>query len=70
MKRVPIRSTAIRSAAYSAEKHVLEIEFITRLVYQYQHVPRAIFRALMKAKSKGRYFNEKIRDHYVYRPVA
>jgi len=70
MKRVPVRSTAIRSAAYDRDSSVLEIEFITRLVYQYQRVPRALFRALMAAKSKGRFFNEKIKDHFAGRLIS
>jgi hypothetical protein len=66
MKRVPVRSSVIRSAGYDCETATLEVEFRTGLVYQYRPVPRAKFNALMKAESKGRYFNANIRDHYPY----
>jgi len=33
-------------------------------VYQYLEVPAAIYQRLMKASSKGTYFNHEIRDDY------
>ena len=66
MKRVPIRSSVIRSAGFDSSTGTLEIEFVTRLIYQYQRVPRVRFKSLIEASSKGRYFNANIRDKYPY----
>jgi hypothetical protein len=69
MKRTPVQSSVLRSVGYSGASTTLEIEFMTGLIYRYLRVPRARFDALMKASSKGRYFNANIRDHYSYKIV-
>jgi KTSC domain len=66
MKREPVRSSVIRSVGYDPKATTLEIEFTTKLVYDYFRVPRAKFNALISADSKGRFFNAHVRDHYDY----
>jgi KTSC domain len=48
---------------------VLEIEYRGDGVYQYEDVEADTYNALMEAPSKGRYFAERIRDHYSWRRV-
>ena len=67
MKRFPVHSSVIRSVGYDSKTPELEVEFDSRQIYRYQRVPRAKFNALLKASSKGRYFNAHIRDLYPYR---
>jgi len=44
---------------------MLEIEFRDDdSVYQYYGVPQDVYQRLMMALSKGRFFNEEIRDRY------
>jgi hypothetical protein len=66
MKRIPVRSSVIRSAGYDPRTTTLQVEFRSKLVYNYRRVPRARFNALLKAESKGRYFNANIRDCYPF----
>ena len=54
----------MRSVGYDSAQQILEVEFTSGAVYQYLEVPSAIFDELMHAESKGRYFNQEIRDDY------
>ncbi len=64
MRRTVVDSTTMRSVGYDPAQEILEIEFTSGAVYQYLEVPTAVFDELMQAKSKGRHFNEEIRDDY------
>ncbi|RAI39159.1 hypothetical protein CH341_26425 [Rhodoplanes roseus] len=57
-------SSAIRSARYDPAARVLEITFVTGRVYAYLHVPETTYRDFLDAESKGRFFNERIRDAF------
>lgn len=57
------------SVGYEGKGRILEIEFVSGAVYQYLDVPAAVHKGLMRAESKGRYFNNEIRDVYNYQPV-
>ena len=69
MKRIPVRSSVIRSVGYDSKNSTLEVEFMTRLVYHYLQVPRTKFKALLEASSKGRYFNYNIKDRYPFEMI-
>ncbi|MEJ0058732.1 MAG: KTSC domain-containing protein [Terricaulis sp.] len=60
-------SSVIASYEYDAAKSVLTITFTTGRIYAYEDVPHAAYEAFRFARSKGRYFNEHIRD--LYRPT-
>lgn len=64
MKRQAVESTTIRSVGYNRANQVLELEFQSGAVYHYFDVPPSIHERLLKASSKGRYFNDEIRDDY------
>ena len=49
---------------------MLEIEFDSGAVYQYLEVPVRIYEQLLRAESKGRYFNSEIREIYPYVQVS
>ena len=66
MRRKPVDSTTMRSVGYEAQSRILEIEFDSGAVYQYLDVAARIYEELMGAESKGRYFNNEIRDGYSY----
>ena len=65
MKRVAVESSNLASVGYSAKLGVLEVEFKSGSIYQYQDVPEALARGLRRAKSKGRYLNQRIKGKYV-----
>ena len=66
MQRTPVASSLVASVGYVPEYKVLEIEFQDGRSYQYFGVPERIYKGVMAAESRGRYFNERIRDAYVY----
>ena len=70
MRRKSVDSTTMRSVGYEAKSRILEIEFDSGAVYQYLGVPTRIYDDLMRAESKGRYFNNEIRDGYPYVEVS
>ena len=53
MKRTLVDSSMMASVGYDAKQATLEIEFRTGDVYDYFDVPRAVFRALLVASSRG-----------------
>lgn len=64
MRRTPVESSTMLSIGYDSTEQVLEIEFTSGIVYQYLEVTATVFKELMDAESKGRYFNGEIRDDY------
>ncbi|MFE7844879.1 KTSC domain-containing protein [Microbacterium sp. NPDC057407] len=64
MRRRPLDSGAIAAVGYDPATAVLELEFVSGEVYRYFAVPPSVHRALLAAKSAGRFFREHIRDVY------
>ena len=62
MRRRPDVSEALSSVGW--EDGVLEIEFTSGELYRYLRVPELVFRQLLRAPSKGTFFQERIRDRY------
>jgi hypothetical protein len=69
MRRIPVFSTTLHAVGYDRRTCVLEAEFRTGEVYRYFLVPPSAFEGLMRASSKGSYFNQKIRDRFRYEHV-
>lgn len=63
---IAISSSSLASVAYDATRAILQVEFCDRSIYQYLHVPEKTHHDLMRAESKGAYFNRHIRDHFVF----
>lgn len=63
MDRIPVTSTTMTSVGYDPEARILEIEFMGGAIYQYLEVPEEMFRDLLAAESKGRYFNLVFKPH-------
>jgi hypothetical protein len=64
IKREAVQSTALASVGYSKRLHALEIEFRNGAIYRYLDVDAAIYRDLMNATSKARFYDENIRGKY------
>jgi hypothetical protein len=67
ISRIPrqsVQSTAIAKVGYSKRRHILEIEFVKAAVYRYLDVQVTVYRDLMSAKSKARFYDSNIRKHY------
>ena len=66
MQPVDLKSTSLQSAAYQAQLGVLELKFIGGASYQYFCVPASVYEDLLRAGSKGAYFNHHIRNRFVF----
>src|SRR5213592_3316118 len=62
--RQAIHSTAIAKVGYSKRRHILEIEFVNGAIYRYLDVPSSVYRDLMSAQSKARYYDVNIKGTY------
>ncbi|MGL3104427.1 KTSC domain-containing protein [Bradyrhizobium sp. BR 1432] len=62
--RTPVRSATLVSVGYDETKQLLEIEFQKNSVYQYSGVPKSVYKQLMAASSKGRFFDRRIRNQF------
>ena len=67
--RQQVQSTAIAAVGYSKGQHILEIEFVNGAIYRYFDVPPAVYRHLMCAESKARFYDSNIRRRYRSIPI-
>jgi len=64
-------SAVIEHSRYDPETRTLSVWFRpSGRRYDYDAVPPETYAALCAAPSRGRYFNEQIRDHFRFRRVA
>ena len=66
MKPTVVESTTLATVAYDADRELLQLEFRDRAIYQYFGVPAELHEALLRAPSKGSYFNRVIRGQFAY----
>jgi hypothetical protein len=66
MHRTHVSSSAISSVGYDDRSSVLEVEFASGAVYDYLNVPKKVYRALLKAPSKGSFVSRRVRDRYPF----
>jgi len=64
-----IDSSMIVSVEYDRAARELLILFTSGKTYAYSDVPQTVYRGLLKAQSKGRYFLDCIEGQYSYAPV-
>jgi hypothetical protein len=62
VQRVPVESSSIDSVGYDDE--ILEVRFNNGGVYRYFGVPPEVCLELLRAASKGSFFNRRIRGRY------
>lgn len=63
--RQRVESSALRSIGYSRRRHILEIEFVNGAIYRYYDIGLSVYRELMAAESKARYYDFNIRHKYL-----
>ena len=67
VSRIPreaVESSALAAVGYSRRLHALEIEFRDGLIYRYEAVPVSLYREMMAAESKARFYNRNVRGKY------
>ena len=58
-----LSSKILAAAVYDSTQEKLQLEFCDGSRYTYSEVPPGLFRGLLAAPSKGRFFNQYIRGH-------
>ncbi len=66
MPPTPVQSAALATVAYEAGGGLLRLQFHDQTIYQFSGVPAAVHEALLRAPSKGDYFNRAIRGQFPY----
>lgn len=66
MRRRRVDSSAISSMGYDARSSTLEVEFRSGAVYDYHGVPPKVWKDLLGAPSKGRFFSRSLRGRYPF----
>ncbi len=61
-----IKSSTIKAIAYDPDEKKLWLTFKSENLYEYNDVEREIADALVEAESKGKYFNQNIKDKYTW----
>ena len=65
MHMVPVRfSSAIAAVGYDPQTRRMKITFTQGHTYDFCGVPRHVHAGVMRAPSKGAYYNEHIKDRY------
>lgn len=62
MERKKVSSSSIRAVGYDARSRVLEIEFATGSIVQYELVSPELHRAMMASASIASFFRDRIED--------
>ncbi|MEA3191574.1 MAG: hypothetical protein QOD77_2156 [Thermoplasmata archaeon] len=64
MARVVLDSESLRWVDYDVPSQTLKVEFRHGGEYHYLGVPRAVYRKLMGAESRGAFFTRNVRNNY------
>lgn len=64
MQRSELNSTSLKGATYCFQEAFLELEFQSGGIYRFGGVPESIYQELLRAESKGVYFNHHIRNRF------
>ncbi len=66
MKLKKVKSSNISGVGYDAKKNTLIVEFNSGEVYEYQDVPVRMYHRLLLSPSKGKFFNQNIKQAFKY----
>ena len=64
MEMIPVTSAAISAIGYDKTTQHMCITFKQGDTYDYCRVPERVFTGLIAASSKGRYYDDYIKDRY------
>jgi len=66
MERIRVESSVLAAIGYDPAARAFEAEFHSGEVYRYGGVPENLFHQLRKAESVGTFYNQKIRNHFLF----
>jgi len=64
MQMIPVSSSAISAVGYDPSTGRMKIAFTQGHTYDFCRVPQHVYEGLMRAYSKGSYYNDNIKDRY------
>jgi hypothetical protein len=70
MLRSRVESSSIATVGYDEEQQIMEIVFTDGRVYHFLEVPPERVLSLLRAESKGRFFNAEIKPNFDVRAVG
>ena len=70
MNVTAVESSTLATIAYDRTRELLQLEFNSHALYLYFGVPATVHEALLRAPSKGSYFNHAIRGKFPYRRLS
>ena len=70
MNREPVASSNLTSIGYDESSQTLEVEFMNGTIYQYYNIGAGLFESLMRAPSKGQFFNQNIKSAFAFSRVG
>lgn len=70
MLRQVVESSSLRSIGYDKATHTLEVEFTSGSIYRYVDVPDSVWFEMRHATSKGKFFQDRVRDTFSSEKVS
>jgi hypothetical protein len=67
---LPARSTMANAVGHDSDRQLLQVEFQTGAIYQYEDVATETWAALQAADSKGKFFHQEIKGLYRSRRIC
>jgi KTSC domain len=64
MEMIRVSSSAMSAVGYDAQSRRMKITFAQGHAYDFCGVPQQVFDGLLRASSKGSYYNDFIKDRY------
>ena len=64
--KVRLDSTTLAAATYHDRRETLQLDFRDGTCYLYSGIASSLYRELLRAPSKGSFFNRHIRSHFPY----
>jgi hypothetical protein len=64
-----VLSTVIEWIGYEEKKNMLQVEFLSGDIYQYERVEKSVFQDFLNASSHGRFFEDHIKSRYYSRKI-
>jgi len=69
MERITVESSILASVCYLPDLRILQLGLRTGKDYEYFEVPLNTYRELLASESKGRYYNQHIRNDFRFQPI-
>ena len=70
MNGIAVESSAVTALWYDEVRAILRLEFRSGAIYGCLGVTAAVHQDLLRAPSRGQYFNRVIRGHFSYAPAS